>query len=249
MNLEASGSSRTFVLVHGGWHGGWCWRRVADRLRALGHTVFTPTLTGLGERAHLLDDSVSVATWVADITGVIEAEELSEVILVGHSLGGLVVSGVADKLAARLRDLVYLDASVVPAGMSPFDESPPEQVERRMRLAAGGSTVPPYPPEAFGVTDPEDAAWLERRLTPHPMRCYTDPIVLEHPLANGARTTYIACTEPWYPSLAPSRKRAKEAPGWQWREIAAGHDVMVTAPDLLTAALAEIAATPSPATR
>jgi pimeloyl-ACP methyl ester carboxylesterase len=108
----------TFVLIHGAWHGGWCWREVAARLRAAGHEVYTPTMTGLGERAHLLDERTGLYTFIADACAVIECEELSGIVLVGHSFGGLVISGVAERMKERIAHLIYLDALVVDNGQS-----------------------------------------------------------------------------------------------------------------------------------
>ena len=156
--------SANYVLVHGAWHGGWCWSRVAERLRAAGHRAFTPTCTGLGERAHLMSPDITLDTFTDDITGMIEAEELTEVILVGHSFGGLPVSGVAERMPSRLRHLVYLDALLVEPGQRPFDILAPDIVARRLKTAedsSGGVSLPPQPPESFGVTDPGDiACWV-----------------------------------------------------------------------------------------
>ena len=138
-------SPKTFVLVHGAWHGGWCWREVADLLRGRGHRVFAPTLTGLGERRHLMSANISLATFVADVAGVIEAEELEDIILVGHSHGGAVISGVADAMPERIRALVYLDATILQNGESAFGVLPAEVVDERRRkvLEAGGTPSRP----------------------------------------------------------------------------------------------------------
>ncbi len=114
-----------YVLVHGAWHGGWCWGKVAERLRAAGHRVFTPTLTGLGDRAHLIAPNVGLATHVEDVVATLEMEDLSDVVLVGHSFGGAVISGVADARADRIRRLVFLDSFLVQSGQSPFSQLPP----------------------------------------------------------------------------------------------------------------------------
>ena len=128
--------AKTFVLVHGAWHGGWCWRDVARSLRAAGHTVFTPTQTGLGERRHLLSDAVGLDVFALDVANVLEAEELTDVILVGHSFGGITITAVADRLPERLRHLVYLDAAVVHSGESDFAEYPADLVAARRNAAA-----------------------------------------------------------------------------------------------------------------
>ncbi|HET6838941.1 MAG TPA: alpha/beta fold hydrolase [Bradyrhizobium sp.] len=230
-------AGQTFVLVHGAWHGGWCWSRVADRLRASGHQVFTPTQTGLGERKHLLSKDITLDVFVKDIVNVIEAEELSNVILVGHSFGGLAISGVADAMPDKIRHLVYLDSLMVEGGRSPFDGLPPDVVAARRKAAeesSGGLSLPTPPPSAFGVSDAKDSEWVKRRLTPHPLGTYTSPLNIKGPVGNNLPRTYIACTSPSYAALENSRKWVKAHAGWRWAEIATGHNAMVMAPDELT---------------
>lgn len=238
-------TTRTFVLVHGAWHGGWCWARVADHLRAGGHRVFAPTLTGLGERAHLLSPAIGLDTWIGDVAGLIEAEELSNVVLVGHSFGGNIISGVADRMADRLAHLVYLDALVIESGMSPLDAVSAEMQAARRKAAeesSGGLTLPVPDPQVFGGPFTEaDIAWLKRRLRPHPFKTYTDKLRLRHPIGNGVPKTYIVAADPIYPTLAGVRERLKGKSGWAWREIASGHDAMVSAPGPLADLLTEIA--------
>jgi pimeloyl-ACP methyl ester carboxylesterase len=223
---------RPFVLVHGSWHGGWCWREVADHLRAAGHPVFTPTQTGLGERAHLMSGAITLDTFAEDITGVIRFEDLQEVVLVGHSFGGNTISGVADRMPERLHHLVYLDAMILEAGQSAFDILPPEAVAARTKASMefdGGLSVPPPSAEALGILKPEDAARTLPRLTPHPMSVNRAPLNLSHPIGNGVAKTYVLCTDPIYPALERSRAFAR-AQGWPIVELATGHDAMVTAP-------------------
>jgi pimeloyl-ACP methyl ester carboxylesterase len=237
LGAHAKTRSQTFVLVHGAWHGGWCWVRVAERLRSAGHRVFTPTQTGLGERRHLLSKDITLDTFVADIVNVIEVEELSNVILVGHSFGGNAISGVADMMPARIKHLVYLDALIVEGGKSPSDVVPPDIVAARKKAAeesSGGLTMPVPAPSAFGIANPSDIEWMKRRLTPHPISTYESPLNIKGPVGNNLPRTYIVCTKPLSESLEPSRQRVKSQPGWQWLEIAAGHDAMVTAPEELT---------------
>ncbi len=227
----------TYVLVHGAWHGGWCWRRVEQRLRQAGHRVFTPTCTGLGERSHLISRDLTLDTLTDDICNVIAFEELSDVVLVGHSFGGIVISGVADRIPERLRRLVYLDALLVQPGQTPFDILPPEAAAERKRMAqktSGGLSLPVPPASSFAVTDPEDAAWVDRRLTPHPFSLYASPLNIRNPVGNGLPRSYIACTEPPYPVLRGVWEWVRQQSDWEWLEIAAGHDAMVTAPEELT---------------
>jgi pimeloyl-ACP methyl ester carboxylesterase len=236
---------KTYVLVHGACHGGWCWRLVADGLRSEAHRVFTPTLTGLGERKHLLSRDITLDTMIADVSNVLEMEELEDVILVGHSFGGLIISGVADRMPERLRHLVYLDAMVLENGQSPFSILPADVVEgRRKRVAEkGGGIALPVPPIVdFGIPDDHpNAEWARRHLTPHPVGTYESPQALANPVGNGLPLIYIQCTEPVYAPLANVREWVKCQKHWQWKEIATGHDAMITAPEELTRMLLDIA--------
>ncbi len=231
-----------FLLVHGAWHGGWCWRDVAENLRAAGHHVWTPTMTGLGERAHLLNADVGLSTCIEDICAVIEAEELTELVLVGHSFAGPVISGVADRLSHRLQQLIYLDALIVQSGQSAISIFPPQvQQERSRTIDAEGLRMAIPSADKFGVSQTDQVDWLARRLTPHPLKSYTETLQLEHPLGNGLPKTYIAVTEPWYPPLASLREWIKVQPDWEWRELAAGHDAMLTSPNALARLLEALA--------
>jgi pimeloyl-ACP methyl ester carboxylesterase len=243
---EGPGESKTYVLVHGAWHGGWCWRPVADALRANGHRVFTPTLTGLGERKHLFAREITLDTFIEDLTNLFEMEELKNVVLVGHSFGGSPISGVADRMPDRIGHLVYLDAAVFEGGQSPFSVLPPEVVAARRKLAAEqglGIAIPAPPVTAFGI--PEDhpqAGWVRRRLTPHPLGTYESVLRLEHPVGNSRPRTYIHCTNPVYAPLESSREWVRRQQGWAWQEIATAHDAMVTAPSELARMLLDIGA-------
>ncbi|MBV9489403.1 MAG: alpha/beta hydrolase [Verrucomicrobia bacterium] len=237
-------SPETFVLVHGAWHGGWCWRRVVHALRASGHAVFTPTLTGLGERIHLLRPGLTIEHFATDVANVMEAEELRDVILVGHSFGGGPISVVADRRPELLKRLVYLDATLLENGQSAFSKLEPAVVAQRVKLAhesSGGLTIPPPAPATFGVTDPNDDAWLQRRLTPHPLHSYQEPIRLNHPLGNGIKKTYIACTRPLYEPLLSTHEWVRQQKGWQYLEFAGSHDAMVGCPDAVAELLASCA--------
>jgi pimeloyl-ACP methyl ester carboxylesterase len=233
---------KTYVLVHGAFHGGWCFQQVAACLRQVGHVVYTPTLTGAGERSHLLTETVTLDTWTKDILNVIHYEELSDVILVGHSFAGLTVSAVADKARDRLRHLVYLDALMVTSGHSVFDERAPEDVAKSVAAAlatSGGLSLLPPPAAAYGVTDPVQAARVARLLTPQPLAVYLGKFRLDNPVGNGLPATYIACTNPPLAALAASHTAAQSL-GWTYRTIATGHDAMIIAPDELAGMLAQI---------
>jgi pimeloyl-ACP methyl ester carboxylesterase len=231
----------TFVLVHGAWHGGWCWAKVASILRARGHAVLTPTQTGLGERSHLLSKSIDLDVFVDDIANVLRWEDLHDVVLVGHSFGGNGISGVADRMRERVRQLVYLDSIVLENGETPFSGIPPDVATARAKRAqesSCGLSLPPPPAAAFGVTDPEQAAWLEARVTPHPFNTFVSPLRLANPVRNGVPGYYIVCSDPIYAPLQASRDRVR-ADGWDVVDLPTGHDAMVTAPKALADILHE----------
>jgi pimeloyl-ACP methyl ester carboxylesterase len=237
-------SPKTFVLVHGAWHGGWCWTRVTERLRGAGHRVFTPTLTGLGDRAHLLSPQVSLDTFIQDIVATLEMEELTHTILVGHSFAGAPITGAADRVPERIAHLVYLDAALPQNGENVFSRFSPQIVAERQKLAQGSSsglTLPAPPPSSFGVEAREDVTWLERRLRPQPFRGYQDPLRLQHPFGNGRKITYIACVKPAYPPVKVLHEYARNQPGWQYLELATGHDAMVLVPAALSDMLLQVA--------
>jgi pimeloyl-ACP methyl ester carboxylesterase len=235
----------TFVLVHGSLHGGWCWRRVVPRLRAAGHEVFTPTLTGLGERVHLAHPGIDLDTHIRDVLGVLEYEDLDRVVLVGHSYGSMVITGVADRVPERITHLVYLDGAVARHGQAVLDLFPSDvQAAWREEVAAesDGWRLLPADPSAFGVTDPEDAAWVRARLVPQPFKTFTKPLRLANPAGFAGPKTFIACVEApaasWRDAMI---ERVRAEGGWHYRELATGHDVMITAPRQLTELLLEIA--------
>lgn len=226
-----------YVLVHGAFHGGWCWRRVAERLAAAGRRVFAPTLTGLGERRHLLSREVNLDTHFRDVVELFEAEELSDAILVGHSYGGIVITGVAARIRERIRQLVYLDSALVADGESWSDAVPPEAAAARRKSAAessGGLTLPAPNAEFFGVSDPADRAWVDRRLTPHPFAAFDQKMRWGGPIGNGLPKIYIDCTAPAFAGLAAMKARYRGKAEWPFIELATGHDAMVSAPEELT---------------
>ena len=227
--------ARTFVLVHGGFHGGWCWASVATRLRARGHAVFTPTQTGCGERSHLLSKSITLATFVDDVANVLKWEDLSSVVLVGHSFGGSTISGVADRMPERIRQLIYLDAVILENGQTMFGLLGREVVAARMKAAeaSGGVSIEPPPPSTFGIRDEAQARFVQARLTSHPLGTYTSALTLANPVTNGVPAVYVQCTDPVFAGLQPTRDWVK-ANGMKTVEIHTGHDAMITAPELLT---------------
>ena len=229
-----------FVLVHGAWHGAWCWQRVLPGLWRAGHRAFAVTLSGVGERAHQLGPGIRLATHVQDVAAVIEAEELEQAILVGHSYAGMVITGVADRLAERIARLVYLDATVPLPGEAWSSRHAPETQAQRRALIAEQGCLPPAPPSAFGLTA-ADAAWVERRQTPQPGGVYDDPLDFDARRWAALPRHFIDCTEPALPTIAEARRRVRSQPGWQVQEIATGHDAMISAPEALLAALLALA--------
>jgi pimeloyl-ACP methyl ester carboxylesterase len=223
----------TFVLVHGAWHGGWSWQRVTPHLRAAGHEVFTPTLTGLGERVHLATPSVNLATHVSDVVNVCRFEDLSNIVLVGHSYAGLVISGVADQIADRIAHMVYLDAFVPESGESLFSLVGPEGATAMRGLAeqhGDGWLVPPVL-QILNVSDPEDVAWLEAKLTPQPIATLEEGAACTSPLAERPfARTYVLATDPSNPACLAACARVEGQPGWQVHRVATGHDLLVTRP-------------------
>lgn len=218
-----------FVLVHGAWHGAWCWRNILPALWAKGHRAFAVTLTGVGEREHLMSSSIRLATHIDDVVSVIETEELARFVLVGHSYGGLLITAVADRYAERITGLVYLDAIVPRSGeswSSSHDES--ARQARRADIARHGA-IPPAPSSAYGLTG-EDAAWVDRRQRPHPGGVYEDVLQFDEARVASLPRTFVDCTSPALPTIEKSRHRVRSEPGWQVITIATGHDPMISAP-------------------
>jgi pimeloyl-ACP methyl ester carboxylesterase len=235
----------TFVLVHGGWQGGWSWRRVVPHLRVSGHEVYTPTLTGLGERVHLLGCVDGLDTHVNDVLGLIDYEDLEEVVLVGHSYGGLVITAVAEVVAHKLFHLVYLDAWVPKDGQGMFDLMPPERGEgyrEAARVSGEGVGIPPLPIEAFAIADEEDARWFASKLIVQPLKSFEGPVRLSSEAAGRLPHTYICCTV--NPALAPVfrpfAQRARTEEGWGYKELPTVHAAMITMPQELSNLLVEV---------
>ncbi len=235
----------TYVLVHGGGHGGWCYQRVARILRGSGHEVYAPTLSGLGERAHLLSKDIDLDLHVRDVVELLFYEDLRDVILVGHSYGGMVITGVADRAAHRIGRLVYLDAANPVNGQSLVDVAGPIiEATRPLGQVVDGVELVLLPgPGAgafYGVTDPDDVAWMDERLTGHPWRCFEQPLDLTNEDALWAIPRYhVVCT-----STLATRDRAlmdeARTAGRLW-EIDTGHDLMITEPQKVADALVEVA--------
>lgn len=223
----------TFVLVHGAWSGGWCYFKVADLLRARGHRVFTPTLTGQGERTHLLTGSVNLTTHILDVVGVIHYEDLHDVVLAGHSYGGMVVTGVADRVPEAVSSLVYLDAFLPQDGQSLFDINIPANTQRFVASAGdvGGLAVP-APPAAFFNVNATDAARVDALATPFPMAAMAERLKLTGRHKQIRKHTYVHGTVlPRESPFKPFYDRVKDDPAWSAHALACGHHVMLDLPE------------------
>ncbi len=231
-----------FVLVHGAWHGGWCWREVRAGLRRRGHDVLAPTLAGLGERASSLDPETGLPTHIDDVVACLEDNDLTEVTLVGHSYGGMVAVNAAAAAPDRVSRVVVVDGFVPERGDAAL-ELLPDTAAAHYRAAAAdtgdGWRIPPRPLGNLGVTDAEVLRQVTPLLTPHPLKSYLD----RSPFGASdlsARGDYLLCSG-WATPFGRFADRAA-ALGWTVGELDADHEVVVTAPELLAGALAGIAA-------
>jgi pimeloyl-ACP methyl ester carboxylesterase len=229
----------TFLVCHGAWSAGWAWKKMHPLMAAAGHRLVTPTYTGLGERAHLANPSIDLETHIADILNVIRYEDLRDIVLIGHSYGGMVATGVADRARDRITQLVYLDAFVPKNGQSLLDlNEPARQHMQELAKAGDGWRVPPNPTPPD--TPPADLEWLTERRVDMPIKCFEMKLKLQ----NGEPTlprSYIYATR-----IAPAdtfgqfAARAKSEPRWRYHEIDASHSPHVTAPEMLMQMLQRI---------
>ncbi|MBT3703669.1 MAG: alpha/beta hydrolase [Alphaproteobacteria bacterium] len=228
-----------FVLVHGAYHGGWCWRDTATVLLAQGHTVYCPSLTGLGDRVHLASPEVGLQTHINDIANLIQWNDLQDVILVGHSYGGLVIGGVADALADKIRALVFVDALLPEDGRSAMDYQTAERAEylRARAHKHDGWRLPPISAVVYGVDDPEKAQWVDGKCVAHPLATFEDAQKLTGAWQQVASLSYIRCTQSGLDYMDRFSEHAAAAPNWRIHYIPTGHDCMVTEPDHLAALL------------
>lgn len=231
-----------FVLVHGTGHGGWCWQKVAPVLRAAGSTVYAQTLTGVGDRSHLFECGVDLTTHITDVSNLLSFEDITDVVLVGHSYAGMVITGVAATAPERLRQLIYLDAYLPDEGQSEVELWPPDmRAEIEAGAQSGDGRRPPPSPEMMGITDSAMVDWVRDRITPHPMATYTEPVPKGSARSAALPRAYITCTEgPLTSVFGPFADKARND-GWVVREIATGHDAMLTAPNAVAGLLLELA--------
>jgi len=231
--MAQTSAQKTFVLVHGAWHGGWCWRRVCDLLEKQGHKVFTPTMTGLGERSHLMSKDVVLDTHIADIVNVIKWEDLSGICLVAHSYGGFPVSGALEQVLDRVSSVVFVDAFLPENGQKSLDVASEFSRKGTLEAVAKGEVSRPAPKaETFHVNE-QDRAWVDSKLTPQPVGVALQPIKLTGARERIAKKTYIRA--PVYPQPAFDRYHAAKKADASWRtyEVDGGHDVMVDRPQRL----------------
>jgi pimeloyl-ACP methyl ester carboxylesterase len=238
---RAQTNAKTFVLVHGSWHGGWCWRRVADQLERRGHKVFTPTLTGLGERSHLMSALITLDTHIADVANVIKWEGLENVVLVGHSYAGFVISGVAEKALPSIGSIVYLDAFMPENGQKVVDLSPPDLRATSFAAAAKNEVGRPVPPARLFNVNEKDQAWVDSKMTPQPTFVSLQPIVLTGARDKIAKKTYIRANAFPNPAFDAVLAKLKSDPAWRTYGVPCGHDIMVDMPERLVEILLEVA--------
>lgn len=216
----------TFVLIHGAWHGGWCWRFVRPLLSE--HQVFAPSLTGLGERKHLARPDVNLDTHIDDVVNLLEMEDLRDVVLVGHSYGGMVVTGAADRARSRIRRLVYLDAFVPENGKCVLDYVVPERAARMREEGERTGSVAPPPLSLWGITRQEHIDFIKPREVRHPYGCFSQKIALK----GGATPprTFVYCSSPATGSFDQFAAKYRNDPAWRYHELETGHDAMILMP-------------------
>lgn len=241
-----------FVLVHGAWHGGWCWRRVVQSLTAAGHRAHAVTLTGVGERAHQMSAAITLETHITDVTNAIQMEEMSDVVLAVHSYAGMIGTALADRLTQRLRHLVYVDA-VVPQPGESWSSTHAVTTRESRKAAAEASpdfSFPPPDPTVYGLTG-ADYEWVRRRQTPHPGHTYDAPLNFDTQRVAAVPRTFVSCVQPALATIDPIRPRVADPGFWggDWTggggirtvELRTGHDPMVSAPAELVQILLNVA--------
>ncbi|MCK1721025.1 alpha/beta hydrolase [Bradyrhizobium sp. 141] len=233
--------AKTFLLCHGAWSAGWAWKKMHPLMAKAGHRLVAPTYTGLGERAHLASPSIDLETHIQDILNVIRFEDLNDIVLLGHSYGGMVATGVADRARERVTQLIYLDAFVPRSGQSLFDLHEGGREPMRKAASSGdGYRVPPNPPPPD--TPQADLDWLNARRVDMPIKCFETSLRLAHGEPSMPRS-YIYCTRiPPGDAFGQFATRTKSEEGWRYFELDASHAPNVTAPEALMAVLEKIVA-------
>jgi pimeloyl-ACP methyl ester carboxylesterase len=235
-----------FVLVHGAWHGAWCWRDVLPRLQAEGHRAHAVTLTGVGERVHLMSPAITLETLIADVVNAIEAEEMERPVLVVHSFAGMIGTAIADRMPQRIAHLIYVDAVIPLPGESWSSTHTPATREARIAAsqASHDFSFPPPDPSVYGLTGSKHE-WVMRRQVPHPGHTYTATLDFDASRVAGVPRTFVDCVSPPLATIEASRRRVRDPAFWgaPWRivELATGHDPMVSAPGDLARVLLDCA--------
>lgn len=219
-----------FVLVHGAFHGGWCWRRVADRLMAKGRYVVAPTLSGVGERSHLTSDAINLSTHIDDVVNEIKWKDLEGLVLVGHSYGGVVITGVAERVRERIAAIVYLDAFIPKDGQSLVT------LNGATASALPDRVIPPRPASYYHV-NAKDAAWVDSKMTPHPVKCFTEPLKMTDAYQTIAEKLYIRALDFKSNSFDAALERCRADRTWKTMVMKCGHDIMVDQPAELASIL------------
>jgi pimeloyl-ACP methyl ester carboxylesterase len=242
----------TFVLVHPAWHGAWFWKKVVPLLLERGHIVFAPTLTGLGERSHLARADIGLDVHVTDVVNVLKYEDLRDVVLVGHSASGAVITGVADRAPTQIAHVVYLDAFVPEDGQAVLDLITPERrqiMETLVNAEGNGWLLPRFAPppwetivrDMWGVTNEDDVRWMLDRLGPTPFAHFKDAVHRSNPVAEKLSRAYIRCRQFPNPRFDQHAEMAQRSALWRYRELAAPHHAAVTMPDKVTELLLQLA--------
>jgi pimeloyl-ACP methyl ester carboxylesterase len=217
---------QVYVLVHGAWAGSWAWMRVADRLTSKGHRVFAPTLSGLGERSHLAGSSINLTTHINDVVNEIRWKDLSDLVLVGHSYGGFVITGAAEEIGERIASIVYVDAFIPRDGQAFADFAP------EWNLPAD-ALIPPQPAVTGDYRDDADRIWVNEKATPQPAGTFTERVRVTGAYNSVPKKTFVQATG-WDSPFKDTIAQFRADPAWQVHEIACGHDIAVEMPDELT---------------
>jgi len=229
-----------FVLTSGAWHGGWCYRQLALKLTNSGHQVYAPTYAGVGELKNLIDKSINLSTHIKQVINLIELEDLSDVILVGHSYGGLVITGVADALFNRISALVYIDAFVPENGNSQFDLMPPEYQQAFLNLTTQGFSVSPLAAESFNFLRNEDLEMVKNKLTPHPLATFLEKISLTGKYKEIKNLNYIISENWGKGAFKDLYEKLVSTGNWKINTLPCGHDIMIDLPEELSKILEKI---------
>lgn len=231
---------QTFLLVHGAWHGGWCWKYLQRQLHENGHVTYAPTLTGLADKADLLDENVDLDTHIQDVVSFIEDNDLENFVLVGHSYGGMVITGVAQTMASKIKTLVYLDAivpqdqdSLITSAM-PKDPEMMAQVEKSvLAMSQDGISIPPPSAISFGIPaeEAETLKWVDDSLTPHPLKTWIQPLAVNPATTLSIKKVFVHCVKPELESnIGAVAQRVKADEHWTFLEMQTGHNAMITQP-------------------